>query len=75
MTATETDYKSRLIEWCQKNRHSIKFDTRPAGDSVSQSPKFCSVAVIAGMEMGYGFGTTKKEAEQSAAYSVSQYTS
>lgn len=74
MTETETDYKSRLIEWCQKNRHSIKFDTRQAEESVLQNPKFRSVAIIEGMEMGYGFGATKKEAEQHAAFSVSQYT-
>lgn len=75
MTETETDYKSRLIEWCQKNKHSIKFDTRPAEDSASQNPKFRSVAVVDKLEMGYGFGATKKEAEQNAAFSVSQYTS
>lgn len=75
MTAIETDYKSRLIEWCQKSRHSIRFGTCPASDSSMQSPKFRSVAIIDNMEMGYGFGPTKKEAEQNAAFSVSQYTS
>ncbi len=73
MTATETDYKSRLIEWCQKSRHTIHFDTRHDSGSSSHSPKFRSVAVIDKMEMGYGFGSTKKEAEQNAALSVSQF--
>lgn len=75
MTAIETDYKSRLIEWCQKSRHNIRFDTRPDVDSSDHAPKFRSVVVIDNLEMGYGFGQTKKEAEQSAALSVSQFTS
>lgn len=75
MTSTETDYKSRLIEWCQKGRHSIRFDTRPDSESSSHSPKFRSVVIIDNMEMGYGFGFTKKEAEQNAALSVSRFNS
>ncbi len=75
MTERETDYKSRLIEWCQKSRHAIRFDTRPDADSTANNPKFRSVVVIDRMEMGYGFGTTKKEAEQNAALSVSQFSS
>lgn len=75
MTATETDYKSRLIEWCQKSRHSIRFNTRSDGESSAHTPKFRSVAVIDNMEMGYGFGSTKKEAEQNAALSVSRFNS
>lgn len=74
MTAVETDYKSRLIEWCQKNKHAIRFDTRSAEDSESQNPHFRSVTIIDGVETGYGFGSTKKEAEQNSAFSVSQYT-
>lgn len=73
MTATETDYKSRLIEWCQKGRHTIRFDTRPDSESSAHTPKFRSVVVIDNMEMGYGFGSTKKEAEQNAALSVSRF--
>ena len=75
MTETETDYKSRLIEWCQKNKHSIRFDTRPAKEPALQNSGFRSVVIVEGMQMGYGFGQTKKEAEQHAAFSVSQYAS
>ena len=75
MTSTETDYKSRLIEWCQKGRHSIRFDTRPDSESSLHTPRFRSVAIIDNMEMGYGFGFTKKEAEQNAALSVSRFNS
>ncbi|MCD8072768.1 MAG: ribonuclease III [Alistipes sp.] len=72
LTHTETDYKSRLIEWCQKSKHSIKFRTAFGEGSTSQSPIFRSVAVIDDMELGYGFGSSKKEAEQRASFAVSQ---
>lgn len=72
MTHTETDFKSRLIEWCQKSRQSIRFSTDFSEGSTSQHPVFRSVAVIDDMEVGFGIGASKKEAEQRAAYSVSQ---
>lgn len=72
MTETETDFKSRLIEWCQKSKHRIHFDTSYTEDSTAQNPTFRSVAVIDDMEVGYGLGTSKKEAEQRASYAVSQ---
>ena len=69
---SETDFKSRLIEWCQKNRYSIEFRT---GQEATTSPShhaFHSTVYIDGIAVGYGTGDSKKEAEQSAAYSVSQ---
>ncbi len=72
MTTTETDFKSRLIEWCQKSRHSINFVTSFGEGSTSQHPVFRSAAMIDGLEVGYGIGSSKKEAEQHAAFSVSQ---
>ncbi len=70
--AAETDFKSRLIEWCQKSRHSINFVTSFGEGSTSQHPVFRSAAMIDGLEVGYGIGSSKKEAEQHAAFSVSQ---
>lgn len=75
ITLTETDYKSRLIEWSQKNRHQIHFETSMSGKSTNQNPNFKAIAIIDGIEVGYGFGDSKKEAEQSAAFSVSQVMS
>ena len=72
MVATETDFKSRLIEWCQKSKHTIHFETGFDESSTSKNPIFRSAAVIDDMEVGYGLGASKKEAEQRAAYSVSQ---
>lgn len=72
LTHTETDYKSRLIEWCQKSKHSINFRTGFGDGSTSQNPVFRSVAIIDDMELGYGIGTSKKKAEQRASFAVSQ---
>ncbi|MBE5034076.1 ribonuclease III [Gallalistipes aquisgranensis] len=72
ITRTESDFKSRLIEWCQKSRREIVFDTAHTPESTAQSPEFRSRVLIDGVEMGYGNGSSKKEAEQHAAYAVSQ---
>jgi len=68
----ETDFKSRLIEWCQKNRHRVNFHTTADKCTPAGSPSFCCTVRIDNMEMGHGFGTTKKEAEQEAAHSVAE---
>lgn len=68
----ETDFKSRLIEWCQKNHHSIQFHTANDKTYSSSHPFFYSKVLIDGIEVGYGAGDSKKEAEQRASYSVSQ---
>ncbi len=69
---SETDFKSRLIEWCQKNHHTISFSTVNDKTYSSAHPFFYSKVLIDGMEVGYGAGESKKEAEQRACYSVSQ---
>ena len=69
---SETDFKSRLIEWCQKNHHAIQFVTTHDKSYSSSHPYFYAKVLIDGIEAGYGAGESKKEAEQRAAYSVSQ---
>ncbi|MFI3285493.1 MAG: ribonuclease III [Rikenellaceae bacterium] len=69
---SETDYKSRLIEWSQKQHLAIEFRTKTDKESTSLRPLFYSTVFIGGMEVGHGVGESKKEAEQRAAYSVSQ---
>lgn len=70
---TETDFKSRLIEWGQKNHHSIVFRTK--GEQIGSSRKFHCVVLIDNLEAGHGVGTSKKEAEQRAAESMSHQPS
>ena len=72
LTETENDFKSRLIEWSQKNRHSIRFRTTKSETSAANRPSFRSTALIDDIEVGHGYGESKKEAEQQAAFSVSQ---
>ena len=72
LTESENDFKSRLIEWCQKNHHTIRFRTIRQENSAANHPLFRSTALIDNMEVGHGSGESKKEAEQQAAYSVSQ---
>ncbi len=69
---SETDFKSRLIEWSQKEHLTIVFRTTNDKDSSSLRPLFYSKVIIGGVEVGHGIGESKKEAEQKAAYSVSQ---
>ncbi len=72
LLTSETDYKSRLIEWAQKSHLVIEFRTGNDKDSTSLRPLFYSKVIIGGIEVGHGLGESKKEAEQHAAFSVSQ---
>ena len=69
---SETDFKSRLIEWCQKNHHTIHFSTSHDKTYSTSHPFFYSTVMIDTIEVGHGAGESKKEAEQRAAHSVSQ---
>ncbi len=71
----ETDFKSRLIEWCQKSRQNILFRTGRDSSYSEAHPVFRSTVVIDGSDVGNGSGESKKEAEQNAAYSVWQVIS
>lgn len=64
---TESDFKSRLIEWCQKSKRTIFFATESDGEQEGPQPAFVSRVLIDDMKMGVGKGSTKKEAEQHAA--------
>lgn len=67
LSATETDFKSRLIEWCQKSKRTIMFHTQVDGKDGAKQPQFVSRVLIDEMRMGTGCGSTKKESEQRAA--------
>ncbi|HOK52724.1 MAG TPA: putative dsRNA-binding protein, partial [Bacteroidales bacterium] len=64
----ETDYKSRIIEWAQKQHNSINFDCREVQPSTDPThPLFIAEVYIDGQIAGSGEGFSKKEAEQRAA--------
>ncbi len=62
---TESNFKSRLIEWAQKEKKELFFDTRPEGNSAV--PEFISEVKIGEEIIASGAGLSKKEAEQNAA--------
>lgn len=68
---TETDFKSRLIEWGQKNHHTVVFRTKGAPTGTGATRSFHCTVLIDNLEVGHGIGSSKKEAEQHAAQSVS----
>ena len=68
--AIESDFKSRLIEWCQKSRQPITFRTVHDANYSDHHPVFLSTVVIDGVDVGHGTGESKKQAEQRASASV-----
>ena len=70
VTNSDPDYKSRLIEWCQKHHYRIDFRTNRGEGDAQGHPLFSATVEIDGMAVGFGAGDSKKEAEQQAAWSV-----
>ncbi|MCH8903216.1 MAG: ribonuclease III [Bacteroidetes bacterium] len=66
LVTTEFNFKSRLLEWAQKERIKIAFDL--VREDESGDKKVFEVEVIAdGKVLGSGKDTNKKQAEQKAA--------
>ena len=66
MSEQETDFKSRLIEWSQKNRKRLQFDSAPSASYTAKSPHFRTTVLVDGRPSGDGEGDSKKESEQRA---------
>ena len=63
----ESDFKSRLIEWAQKNRYDIQFESREEKNVTTEDNVFVSRIMLSDRELGRGKGSSKKDAEQKAA--------
>lgn len=63
----DPDYKSRVIEWTQKNRLEVIFESLEEPFTGGKSPAFISTISISGFPDKTGRGGSKKEAEQQAA--------
>ncbi len=63
----EVNFKSKLIEWSQKNRVNIEFRLLEQKKDQGGSPTFCYQVFIEGMEGGVGTGYSKKESQQQAS--------
>ena len=64
---SDNNYKSQLIEWGQKNKRDVDFDTHENSDSGHHHLPFISVIRIDGQVVGTGEGYSKKEAQQNSA--------
>jgi ribonuclease III len=64
---TEIDFKSRIIEWGQKNKKDINFNCQEQLNGDDKTPVFVSHLLIFDDIVGMGMGKSKKEAEQNAA--------
>ena len=67
LSRKESDFKSRIIEWAQKNKQEISFISRENSHEGSKEIHYSSKLILEKMEMGSGSGHSKKEAEQKAA--------
>ncbi len=64
---TNTNYKSQLIEWSQKYKREISFETLDESSDNAKQPVFVSIVKIETETMGKGTGSSKKEAQQNAS--------
>ena len=64
---SEVDFKSRLIEWGQKNRVDVRFEVTDSSYDAQNNPVFISCVKVAEVEIGSGKGYSKKESHQKAA--------
>lgn len=63
----EVNFKSKLLEWSQKNRIRLTFEDSEQRKANGNSSSFYSEVMIEGIMSGSGKGFSKKEAQQNAA--------
>ncbi len=67
LLAAETDYKSLILEYCQKNKQKLNFTSREKQSGRNGHPLFTVTLEISNEVISQGEGSTKKEAEQVAS--------
>ena len=63
----EVNFKSKLLEWSQKNRVKMEFRDLEQGHDEKNSPVFTTQVFIEGLEGCKGIGYSKKESQQNAS--------
>jgi ribonuclease-3 len=64
----DLNFKSQLIEWSQKSKRDLEFETTEEINEKTKQPKFTAVVIVDNQRIGQGSGTSKKEAQQNAAH-------
>lgn len=67
MAAKEVNFKSKIIEWAQKNRIQVEFKVVEEHHDPHSSPVFITRIVLEGLDGETGKGYSKKESHQMAA--------
>ncbi len=67
LLASDTDYKSLIIEYCQKNKLKLNYTFNENGVQNNSHPLFMVSLEINNETVAQGEGATKKEAEQVAS--------
>ena len=65
LSKSEGNFKSSLIEWCQKYKYQHEFKQYESREG--SAPKFRSEVIIEGLTIGSGEGYSKKESDQMGA--------
>ena len=68
----EINFKSKLIEWCQKNKVRLDFKLLEQSKEGKNSPVFKYQVLVEGLEGGTGEGYSKKESQQLASKTTLQ---
>lgn len=67
MSRKEVNFKSKLIEWSQKNKMEVSFELIEQFLDRDYNPMFHTEVRIEGLSAGMGTGYSKKESQQNAA--------
>lgn len=74
LALTDSDYKSQVIEWAQKNKVDLVFENEEVDSTEKSHLHFTSTIKLDDRILGQGKGSSKKEAQQSASKEALQYT-
>ncbi len=67
MSRKEVNFKSKLIEWSQKNKMEVSFELIEQSLDRDYNPMFHTEVLIENLPAGTGTGYSKKESQQNAA--------
>lgn len=70
MASKEVNFKSRLLEWSQKNKVQVNFELIKETKDESGTPVFKSRVLLNDIECGRGTGYSKKESQQKACHNA-----